>query len=347
MKAHYPLIIALCLGLGASPSDAAPGGGRRPGGGGGHVGGGFSPSRPSPGPRPAPRPSPGPRPGTAPRPPGGEGPRPPRVGGGGPGPIRPTPSHPIGTPGGRPGAGDIGKHLGRPPQGHFPGTPGHRPGYGGYHKAEFHQNIYNHFPYHPTYGHPFSHAWCGHFNWHYNHWPYWTAAATGVALAHWVGVGTYTGYESSEQVVYYPVEQAPQEVYAQSVTAPAQAVEVGTKAAVGNDSEWMNIGTFGIIPYKATDFAYAVQLASTKDGILRGIQWDMKANTQVEVTGSIQKDTMRVAWQAKDGTLMFETNVANLTEAESMVNVYDTKTKGLVSWQLIQIDEKDLPPPPK
>lgn len=328
---------------------SARGGGRaRPGGGGGGPGGGFRPSRPAPAPtpRPAPRPGNSARPGTLPaKPGGGVAGRPPTGGGAGPGMVRPRPGTTPARPGGRPGAGDVGRFVGGHPPGHFPGAPGHRPGYTGYHKAEFYGPIHNHFPYHPVYGYPFGHDWCAHFHWHYTRWPYWTAAATGAAVASFVGVSAYSGYGYAEQVPYYPVEPAPATVYQNSVAEPAESVSAGQMAAVSDDADWMNLGTFGIIPYKASDFAYAVQLATTKDGIVRGIQWDMKANTSVEVEGSINKDTLKVAWQAKGaGALMFETNVDELTQQESMVNVYDTQTKALVSWQLIQIDQKDLPP---
>jgi len=260
---------------------------------------------------------------------------------------KPGPSIP---PGGHPGnAGDIGKFLGSHPPGHFPANPGYRPGYPGYHKGEFHAPIQNHFPYHPAYGYPLGKPWCDHFqsNWHYHNWPYWAAAGTAVAISNWIGIAGYSGYGYAEQIPTYPVEPAPTQVYEASVTAPAAAVAEGQAAVVEEEAKWMNVGTFGIIPYRGTDFAYAVQLATTSEGIVRGFQWDMKTNTSTEVEGSIAKDTLRIAWQAKtENSFLFETNVDQLTQAESMVNVYDPKTKGLVSWQLIQIEEKDLPPKP-
>ncbi len=346
---YWVLITFLCV-----PVLNAEARGRRPGGGGGGMGGGYRPrpSAPSarPNPRPSPRPAPGPRPGTRPnRPSPGPGPG---AGAGRPGGVRPgpgpgnvRPTHPINKPGGRPNAGDLDKFIGAHPPGHFPGNPGHRPGYPGYHKAEFHQNIHNHYPYHPIYGYPFSKNWCAHFHWHYSNWPHWTVAATAVALTSYIGV-PYSGYGSAEQIPYYPVEPAPPATYQESVQAPQEAVEAGQQANVPDDSQWMNLGNFGIIPYKATDMKYGIQLATTKDGVLRGIQWDMQANTSVELEGSIQKDTLRVAWQAKTANApMFETSVDQLTQQESMVNVYDPISKSLVSWQLIQIDEKDLPAP--
>lgn len=337
------LILLFCI----SESHARPG----KFGGGGGVGGGFHP-RPRPtAPVVHPRPPSGPKPGTFPvKNPGGIGgvkpiPRPP-IAGGGPGMIKPNPKPGFpGKPGTHPGAVDVGKHLGGHPPGHFPGYPGYRPGYAGYHKGEFYRPIHTHFPYHPVYGYPFSKSWCGGFHWHYNRWPYWTTAATAVVLTAWIGAPGYAGYGSASQIPYYPVEPAPPEVYEESVAAPVAAISHGEAAAVGDDAEWMNMGTFGIIPYKATDFAYAVQLATTKDGIVRGIQWDMANNTSAEVAGAIQKDTYRISWQAKVAdAFYFDTNVDELTQQESMVNVYDPKTKGLVSWQLIQIEEKDLPP---
>ncbi len=328
--------------------------GRRPGGGGGggRPGGGFKPSRPPSHAARPPRPAAGPRPGTMPVKHPGVGPggahKP--IGAGGPGAIKPRPGtmpvKPGGHPGGHPAAGDVGKFLGGHPPGHFPGTPGHRPGYTGVHKAEYHVNINNHFHAHPVYGHPFGGPWLAHYQWHYNNWPVWTVAATAVGVASWIGVGNYAGYGSAQPVPYYPVEQAPAQVYEQQVNAPAEVVAAGKAAPVAEDVEWLNVGTFGMIPFQQKDLAYAVQLATTKDGVVRGVQWDMKASTAVEVEGSIEKDTLRIAWQEKGSDLApyFETNVDQLTQKESMVNVYNPNTKALISWQLIQIDEKDLPP---
>ncbi len=339
-----------------------PSGGMRPGGVGGGMSGGFHPSRPSepiarPTPHPTPRPPQDPRPGTLPvtRPgPGGGigGSRPIGGGGMGPGPgfggPRPGvgPGHPTTLPtrpGGRPGAGDIGKFLGGNPPGHFPGNPGFRPGYNGYHKSEFYGHIHNHFPYSPRYGYPFGRNWCANFHWHYHHWPYWTAAATAVTLTAWLGYGAYGGYGTATQIPYYPVEPAPADVYETSVEVPAQICDQGL-APVSDDTEWLNLGTFGIIPYQGTDFAYGIQLAISKDGIIRGIQWDMKGNTATEIAGSIQRDGLKIAWRAKTANApYFESTVDQLTQPESYVNVYDPIAKSLVSWQMIQIDPKDLP----
>jgi hypothetical protein len=69
-------------------------------------------------------------------------------------------------------------------------------------------------------------------------------------------------------------------------------------------------------------------------------------NAITELAGSIDRSTLRVAWQAKGSpdALYFESNVDQLTQEESLLNVYDPKTKTMVSWQMMQIDESDLPP---
>lgn len=329
-------------------------GGRGGGGGrGGSPGGGFRPSRPSaPATQPArpQRPAPGPRPGTRPVNPGvnpGNAPiaRPsnPR----GPGAVNPRPGTLPSRPGGRPGAGDIGRHLGGNAPGSLPARPGFRPGYPGVHKAELRNTVIpKHFPYHPIYGYPFGQPWLNHLRWHYNNWPVWTIAATGVAIANWIGYGSYDGYGSSEAVTYYPEEAPPAEVYDESVTAPEQMVAEGQAVAVPDDSEWLNLGTFGLIPPRETDMTFTVQLALTKDGLVRGLQLDLKANTTAEVEGSIDQETLKIAWRAKGdaNAPYFETNVDQLTQEESLVNVYSPITKSLISWQTVRVDEEDLPP---
>ncbi len=319
-----------------------PGGGFRPspGGGGGNRGGMNRPPRPS-------GPSVGQRPIQQPgRPGNGNGNIGNRPIGNGPGPIRPHPSQPISRPGGRPNAGDIAGAIGRNPPGHMPGNPGNRPGYPGYHKSEMTQSIHNHFHYHPGVGYPFGRGWCDHNHWHYHNWPYWTAAATGAALTAFVNYAPYGGYGSSEQVVYYPVQPAPQEVYDENIDSVSQVAEQAQSVPVADDAQLLNIGAFGIIPYGQKDMTLAIQLTTANDGSLRGMQWDLVKNTTAEVVGSIEQDTLKVVWQLKDqpDSPYFETNVDQITQQESLVNVFDPKTQSMVSWQLIQIDAKDLPP---
>lgn len=345
------LIAMLTLAFFCASQGHARGGGRRPGGGGGHVGGGYRPSRPSnPAHRPT-NPGMGHRPGNQPihhpsTKPGGTS-RPGHAGGPGGGNYRPKPGTPVGHPGGRPGAGDVGKFLGGHPAGHFPGSVGHRPGYQNFHKAEMHTHIHNHFPYHPVHGYPFSGPWLAHWNWHYSHWPVWTVAATASTAAAWIGVG-YSGYGAAQPIPYYPVEPAPIQVYNQQVAEPAKVVETGKETPVASDAELMNLGTFGLIPFREKDLAYGLQLTMTKQGIVRGIQWDMNKDAVVEMEGAVDPGTLKIAWQAKGdaNALMFESNVDQLTQQESLVNVYDPVSKALVSWQVIQIDEKDLPKKP-
>jgi hypothetical protein len=348
-------ISVLALGL-ATAADAR--GGR--GGFGGAPGGGFRPSPPAvsrPVARPAPHPAPGPRPDTrpvTPRPGGPGGPGRPGVGtpgvggpgGVGPGPIRPIPGGPVTRPGGRPNAGDIAGSIGRHPAGHLPGTPGHRPGNGFYHKTEMTVNIHNHFRVRPGVGYPLGAGWYGAAHWHYTRWPYWAAAATGAAIANWLTMPPYGGYGSSETIVYYPVESAPVEIYEQQVTEVTQVVSQGSGQDVPADSEWLNLGNFGLIPVNQKDFSFTIQLAFLSDGTLRGMQWNMADQSTTELEGSIDKDTQRIAWQAKGqpDAPYFETTIDQITQEESLINVYDPRTKSLVSWQVIQINSSDLPP---
>ncbi|MBF0441933.1 MAG: hypothetical protein HQK54_08525 [Oligoflexales bacterium] len=326
------------------------GGGGRGGGarGGGSPGGNFKPGNSA---RPAPQPSQparGSRPNTTPNRPGDGGRRDEinKPVGGNPGSIRNTPSTQPSRPGGRPGAGDIANRIGSSPAGHMPGTPGNRPGYAYRQKSEMRGDIHRRFAYHPIHGYPFGRPWFDRFHWRYNRWPFWAGFATGSTLASWLSWPPYNGYGTSQPIVYYPVEAAPTNVYETNVTQVTQTVSQGQNTTVPNDVEWLNIGAFGLIPISQTTINFAVQLAVTKDGSLRGLYWDLGNDSAKEVVGFIDKDTMRIAWQEKDApdSLYFETNVDQLTQQESLVNVYDPKNKTLVSWQVIQIEESDLPP---
>jgi len=121
-------------------------------------------------------------------------------------------------------------------------------------------------------------------------------------------------------------------------------VDAGMMADVPNDTEWLNIGVFGLIPPGGKDFRYSVQLAVSKSGVIRGIQWDMRTQEKTEVAGSIDPKTFKVAWRANaQSAPYFETNVDQITQSTSYLNAYDPDTKSLVSWQAVQIKQEDLP----
>lgn len=341
MKRYLELIVVIVSLTVAGGSEARPGRG-----GGGGPGGGFRPGRPSqPIARPTP-PAPGSRPGQLPTRPGGGGPSIGRPIGGGPGPIRPNPGPRPSQPGGRPGAGDIVDHIGGHPGGHFPGSPGHRPGYPYFHRRELLPDVHRHFHYVPGLGYPFGRDWYGRLGWRYRRWPYWAGVATGVAITSWLAYPPYAGYGSSTILVYYPEEAAPAQAYEEGVGAVAPVADQGETAPVDDDANWLSLGTFGLVPFGQQQLGYGLQLAVTPEGVVRGMMWDMARATVVEVAGGIDRDTLRVAWQAvgNPAAPYFETTVDQLTQDESLVNVYDPSSRTLVSWQLIEIDESDLPP---
>lgn len=338
-----PFIVIASLML-ASSLEARP----RPGGlgGGGGPGGGFRPGRPSqpiahPG-----RPAPGPRPGPQPARPGNEGPVFGRPIGGGPGPIRPNPGPLPSRPGGRPNAGDIAGHIGDIPGGHFPGSPGHRPGYPYFHRRELLPNVQQQFRYIPGIGYPYGRGWYGRFGWPYVRWPYWAGFATGAAITSWLSYPPYGGYGSSTTIVYYPEQPAPAQVYDQGIEAVSQVANAGQTAPVDPNADWLNLGAFGLVPSGQKQLAYGLQLAVSRAGIVRGMMWDMASGNGVEVAGSIDRDTLRIGWQAKGDASApyFETTVDQLSQEESLVNVYDQAHKSMVSWQMVEIDASDLPP---
>lgn len=314
--------------------------------GGGGPGGGFRPGGPSrPIARP-PRPAPGPRPGTLPSRPGDAGPGMGRPIGGGPGAIRPNPGPGPSRPGGRPGAGEIGEHIGGIPGGHFPGTPGHRPGYPYFHRRELLGDVQRHFHYVPGLGYPFSRDWFGRMGWRYHRWPYWSGVVTGIAITSWLNYPPYGGYGSSTTIVYYPEQAAPPQVYDESVQYVLPIAEQGQNATVLDDTDWLDLGTFGLVPFGQQQLAYGLQLAVARNGIVRGLMWDWSRNSNIEVAGALEANSLRIAWQAQGNpnAPYFETTVDQLTQEESLINVYDPLAHSLVSWQLIQIEASDLPP---
>ncbi len=108
--------------------------------------------------------------------------------------------------------------------------------------------------------------------------------------------------------------------YATQATSIADA---GRAVKPAENDEWQPLGVFGLIQSDEKVAQRIVQIAVNKDGVLRGNYYDAVADNTLQVYGSVDKKTQRVAWsigEKKD--IVFETGLNNLTKDESTILVH-------------------------
>ena len=96
----------------------------------------------------------------------------------------------------------------------------------------------------------------------------------------------------------------------------------GTAAATDN-AQWLPLGVFGLMPggQKTPDMVF--QLAVDKQGVIRGNYFDQVTQTNLPVTGQVDKKSQRVAWTVGGGKgIVVETGLYNLTQDDSTALVH-------------------------
>jgi hypothetical protein len=165
----------------------------------------------------------------------------------------------------------------------------------------------------------------------------WALASTAWATMGWATAGSYCGcsdegmyYDYGENVtyedgtVYYGEEaMASAEQYYDQANAIADA-GTPTEDTTTEDAEWLPLGVFAIIAEpEQTQTDKVVQLAINKEGAVRGNYQDFLTDKVTPVTGSVDKQTQRVAMKLEgNDNLVVETGLYNLTNDEVPVLIH-------------------------
>lgn len=171
--------------------------------------------------------------------------------------------------------------------------------------------------------------------------------ATWGAVAGWVGYGTTApvSYSYGETIYYegdtvYQGDQAvaSAEEYAQQAeTVVASVPEVAPQSA-----EWLPLGVFALSqdgqPTGPTPSLF-LQLAISKEGVIRGTLNNTLTDKTVDVEGMIDKKSQRCAWAAVDQSRpIMETGISSLTQdaAPALVHFADGQTQ---QWLMVRLDD--------
>jgi hypothetical protein len=162
------------------------------------------------------------------------------------------------------------------------------------------------------------------------------AAGSAWGAATWDNCASYCGYPADTTAVYYNYGDnvtyqedgvyydgqlfASQDEYAQQA---AQLAASGQEASTTEEDKWQALGVFAMVEGDQTQSNDLFQLAINKDGVLRGNYYNAVTDAATPVSGSLDKQSQRVAW-AIDGQkdTVYETGLYNLTQDESTMLVH-------------------------
>ena len=79
------------------------------------------------------------------------------------------------------------------------------------------------------------------------------------------------------------------------------------------DAQYLPLGVFSLAKQDESDTSQLLQLAVTKDGVVRGSFFDLATNKEQTVRGAIDKETSLVAFTIGDDKNVYETGLTSLT----------------------------------
>jgi hypothetical protein len=150
----------------------------------------------------------------------------------------------------------------------------------------------------------------------------------------------YWGYPADTAAIYYNygdnVTYQDGSVYydGQPYATEAEYADQASEIAAGQDAKpaadekWQALGVFAMVQGDETTSSDIFQLALNKDGVLRGNYYNATTDATTSVTGSLDKETQRVAWKI-DGQpdTVYDTGLYNLTLDESTLLVHFGKDR--------------------
>jgi hypothetical protein len=174
--------------------------------------------------------------------------------------------------------------------------------------------------------------------------------ATWGALGGWVGYGgDYYPYDYGESVYYedgsvYSGDAvvATEEEYAQQ----AEAIAESAPEVADDQADWLPLGVFAMTPdgqASGPDPSLFLQLAISKEGIIRGTLHNSADNTSQDVEGMTDKESQRCAWNVVDKTRpIMETGLGNLTKdtCPALIHFADGQTQ---QWLMVRLEEPGAP----
>ncbi len=175
-------------------------------------------------------------------------------------------------------------------------------------------------------------------HWHAYHYRPW-------AWVTWPSLTLWFGY--APEPIYYNYYVYGGYVYngdAQLATVTAYAGQAAQIAALApappEDVEWLPLGVFALSPDETAQPPVIVQLAVTKDGAVGGTYYYAEKGITLDLAGSIDKKTQRVAWRVGgDKGVLMETGLDSLTRDRSAVLIHFPEGT-TENWVMTRVNEE-------
>jgi hypothetical protein len=218
-----------------------------------------------------------------------------------------------------------------------------------------HANIPSHFE--PS-QRPFTPAWYAD---HPNAWGYgnvnnyWAGAPFGAATA-WLGYSAAAaanpGLSTGNTTVYTGDanpdfnDQAAQDTEPTTGEVVSPAAQAAALAASGltelpSNADFLPLGVYSLAQPNQPEASAMLQLAVSKEGLLRGSYYDVLSGQEHAIAGSIDKNTQRVAWSvAPNNKVFFETSLQSLTNESGPVAVHFENGESR-QWTLARYDSAE------
>src|SRR5262249_34964790 len=116
---------------------------------------------------------------------------------------------------------------------------------------------------------------------------------------------------------------------------------IGAKADAPADGDWLPLGVFALTKPDQTTSGVSIQLALSKQGVIRGNYTDTATNQTQQLHGSVDKGTQRVAFTVGENTTnVVETGLYNLTKDEAPALIHFGKDR-TEQWLLVRLTKPD------
>ena len=199
----------------------------------------------------------------------------------------------------------------------------------------------------------------GGAGWYNNHFrPWWPGGFVGgaglgfMAGAAWGTTSNYVGvnavpipYNYGTTVVYQDdtvyVQGEPvgtSQEYAQQATDLAAQ---GEKAPIAKDEQWQSLGVYALTRSDEKNPSNFINLALNKDGVVRGTYYNAVTDSNLKVSGQLDKKTQRVAWTV-DGKKnpVYEAGLNNLTQDQTTILVHQNGGK-VEQMMLVRVNDPE------
>ena len=121
------------------------------------------------------------------------------------------------------------------------------------------------------------------------------------------------------------------------LAAATQLAASGANAASGS-ADFLPLGVFALAPQNQKEAAALLQIAVSKDGMIRGSYYDLLTDQGHTIQGAIDKKTQRVAFTiGNQGKTVFETQLVDLTDARGEISLHFANGEA-TDWTLSRYD---------